>query len=94
MPSSRGRKKSKERQARQTQSAQRRAEKRKLTPAEYSRRRALGWGLVALAILVAGLHWTEHLGVVTVFPGIVSELALGYPMAGVLGVAGAVVLSK
>lgn len=93
MPSSKKRRKARERQARETQTAQRRAEKKRLTPGQYTMRRALGWGLVALAIIVGVSHWLAHLGVLYEDRGL-WDVTIGYPMAGVLGVAGAIVLSK
>lgn len=93
MPRAKKRKKSRERRARETQVAQQSAEKKKITPAQYMRRRALGWGLVALAIMVGVSHWLAHLGVLYEDNGLL-DLMIGYPMAGALGVAGAIVLSR
>jgi hypothetical protein len=93
MPRTKKRKKSRERRARETQAAQQSAEKKKITPAQYMRRRALGWGLVALAITVGVSHWLAHLGVLYEDKAL-WDLTIGYPMAGALGVAGAIVLGK
>lgn len=93
MPRPKKRKKSKERRARETQAAQQSAEKKKITPGQYMRRRALGWGLVALAIVVALSHWLAHLGVLYEDKAL-WDLTIGFPMAGALGVAGAIVLSR
>lgn len=93
MPRSKKRRKSRERQARETQSAQQSAEKKKLTPEQYMRRRAFGWGLVALAIIVGITHWLAHLGVLYEDTGL-WDLTIGYPMAAALGVAGAIVLGE
>lgn len=93
MPRAKKRKKSRERRARETQVAQQSAEKKKITPAQYMRWRALGWGLVALAIMVGVSHWLAHLGVLYDDNGL-WDLTIGYPMAGALGVAGAIVLSR
>jgi hypothetical protein len=93
MPTPKKRKKSKERRARDTQAAQRNAEKRRITPAQYMRRRAVGWGLVVLAIVVGVSHWLAHIGLLYEDNGL-WDLTIGYPMAGALGVAGAVVLGR
>lgn len=93
MPRPDKRQKARERRARETQAAQQSAEKKKITPAQYMRWRALGWGLVALAIVVGASHWLAHLGVLYEDTGL-WDLAIGYPMAGALGVAGAIVLSR
>lgn len=93
MPRPKKRKKSREQTARKTQAAQQQAQKKKITPTQYMRRRALGWGLVALAVLVGASHWLAHLGVLYEDTGL-WDLTIGYPMAGALGVAGAIVLSK
>lgn len=44
MPRPDKRQKARERRARETQAAQQSAEKKKITPAQYMRWRALGWG--------------------------------------------------
>lgn len=80
--------------AHETQVAQRRAEKKKLTLAGYRRRRIFGWTLVSLAIVVGVTHWMEHLGLFSFASSGVEDLVAGYPMAVLLGVAGAIVLSK
>ena len=80
--------------ARETQAAQRHAQKKKLTLAGYRRRRILGWSLVSLAIVVGVTHWLEHLGFFSFASSGVEDLVAGYPMAMLLGVAGAIVLSK
>ncbi len=80
--------------ARETQAAQRLAEKKKLTLAGYRRRRIFGWTLVSLAIVVGVTHWMEHLGFFSFASSGVEDLVAGYPMAVLLGVAGTIVLSK
>ncbi len=80
--------------ARETQAAQREAESKKMSPAAYRRRRILGWTLVVLAIVVGVTHLMEHLGMFEFASPGVEDLAAGYPLAGVLGIAGAIVLSK
>lgn len=87
------RKKSRERRARETQVAQQSAEKKSITPEQYMRRRVFGWGLVTLAVLVGVSHWLAHLGALYQDTGL-WDLTIGYPMAGALGVMGAVVLSR
>lgn len=93
MPKSKRRSKASKPRAIETQVAQQKAEVKKLTPEQYMRRRVVGWGLVVLGVLVGVTHWVAHLGVLYDTKGI-WDLAAGYPMAGALGVAGAVVLSK
>jgi hypothetical protein len=90
---SRERAKARAARARQTRVQQERAEKRKLTPRQYARRRALGWSLVATGVTVGVLHWLQHLEVFTAFPSVFSDLGLGYPLAGLLGILGAIRLS-
>ncbi len=81
--------------ARATQGAQRAASKSPtLTLGQYRRRRALGWGLVWLAVVVGVSHLLTHLGVWGFAKQGVMDLVAGYPMAVVLGIAGAIVLSK
>ncbi|MFN2488639.1 MAG: hypothetical protein ABR529_02640 [Actinomycetota bacterium] len=91
MPSPKKREKSKERRARETQAAQQSAERKKITPAQYMRRRTLGWSLVALALAVALSHWLAHAGVLYEDKAL-WDLTIGFPMAGALAVAGAIVL--
>ena len=79
---------------RETQAAQREAESKKMSPAAYRRRRILGWTLVVLAIVVGVTHLMEHLGLFEFASAGVEDLTAGYPLAGVLGIAGAIVLSK
>jgi hypothetical protein len=93
MPRPKKRKKSRERRARETQIAQRSAEKKRITPELYMRRRALGWGLVALAVVVAITHWLAHVGVLYEDNGL-WDLTIGFPMAGLLGIGGAIVLGR
>jgi hypothetical protein len=93
MPRPKKRKKSQEQRARETQVAQQSAEKKRVTPEQYMRRRALGWGLVALAVIVAVSHWLAHLGVLYE-DNALWDLTIGYPMAGVLGIGGAIVLGR
>ena len=57
------------------------------------RRRVFGLALVAFAILVGVSHWLAHLGVLYEDTGL-WDLTIGYPMAGLLGVTGAMVLSR
>ena len=94
MPRSRGRQKIQTTRARQAQATQRQAEKKKLSYAQYRRRRVLGWSLVTLGVLLAVSHWLQHVQLYTLVPQGVADLLLGYPMAALLGVGGAMVLSK
>lgn len=93
MPRPRKRRKTRQREARETQVAQQKAEKKKITPEQYMMRRVFGWGLVALALAVGVSHWLAHFGVLYEDTGL-WDLTIGYPMAGLLGVTGAIVLSK
>ncbi len=63
MPKSKQRKRAAEARARETQLSQAEAERKKLTPEQHMRRRAFGWALVALAVVVGVSHWLAHLGV-------------------------------
>jgi hypothetical protein len=80
--------------ARVTQAAQREADKRKLTPAQYSRRRGLGWVLVGLGVVVFVQHLVSHAGFFTLVSPGVDDVIAGYPLAGLLALAGAIVLSR
>ncbi len=90
----RRRDKAAEARARRTQTAQRAAESRKLTLAAYRRRRIVGWTLVGLGVVVFTQHLIAHLGFFDLISPGWDDLVAGYPMAGLLGVAGAVVLTK
>lgn len=90
----RRRDKAAEARARETQAAQRAAESTKLTLAAYRRRRALGWTLVGLGVIVFVQHLIAHMGFFTLISPGWDDLVVGYPMAGLLGVAGAIVLTK
>jgi hypothetical protein len=95
MPSSKGRRdRTRSARAQETQAAQRQAEARKLTPAQYTRRRAIGWALVALGVAVGVQHFLSHVALFTVISRGADDLLLGYPLAGALGVAGAIVLTR
>ncbi len=90
---SKRRDKAREARARATQ-AQRQAEKKAITPAAYSRRRVLGWTLVALGVVVFVQHLMSHAGFFTLISPGWDDLVAGYPLAGLLGLAGALVLTK
>ncbi len=84
-----------EARARATQAAQREAERKKaVSPGAYARRRFLGWTLVTLGVLVGLQHLIHHMGVFTLISPGWDDIVAGYPLAGALGVAGAIVLSK
>lgn len=93
MPTSRRRRRIRESQAERTHYAQKRAEKKRLTPAQYARRRAGGWTIVGLAIAVGISHWLAHVGVLYEDRPLY-DLIAGFPMAGALGIIGAIVLSR
>lgn len=86
--------KPREAQARETQAAQKQAEARKLSPAAYTRRRVLGWSVVALGVLIGVQHFVHHLGFFTLISPGWDDLVAGYPLAAFLGIAGAIVLSR
>lgn len=93
-PRARRRDKPREAQARETQAAQKQAEARKLSPAAYTRRRVLGWSVVVLGVLIGVQHLMHHMGFFTLISPGWDDLVAGYPLAGVLGIAGAILLSK
>jgi hypothetical protein len=93
MPRSKKRRSVRERQAEQARAAQKKVEEKKLTPEQYARRRAFGWALVALAVAVGVSHWLAHIGFLYEDRPI-WDLTIGYPMAGVLAVSGAIVLTR
>jgi len=93
-PSGGRRDRSRTARARETQAAQRQAGSKKISPTAYRRRRILGWTLVVLAIVVGVSHWMEHLGMFSFASEGIEDLVAGYPLAGVLGIASVIVLSK
>jgi hypothetical protein len=83
------------RQARETQGAQRRAEdRRNVSLARYRFRRIAGWSLVGFGVTMGVAHWLTHIQVWDFADQGVEDLIAGYPMAGALGIVGAVILSK
>src|SRR3990172_6547289 len=72
------------------QAAQRPAGAKKTTLAEYRHRRFLGWALVSLGIAVGVQHLLSHWGLFTVISRGGDDLAVGYPIAGLLAIAGTV----
>lgn len=92
MPRPKKRQKAREQRARETQLAQEKAESKKMTPGQYMFGRGIGWTLVGLALVIGVTHWLAHLGVLY-DDRPMWDLVIGYPMAGLLGVAGAIVLS-
>lgn len=79
---------------RSTQAAQRSAKIRQISPRAYRRRRAFGWSLVSLAIVVGVSHRLTHGGVWDFARQGIEDLVAGYPMAALLGIGGVVVLSR
>ncbi len=49
---------------------------------------------MVLAIVVGVTHWMEHLGMFFFASEGIEDLVAGYPLAGVLGIASVIVLSK
>lgn len=74
----------------------RKPRKTQYTPGYYRRLRkqVAGWVLVGLGVLVGTSHVVTHLGYFQVLPRAgMQDLLMGYPMAGVLVVAGIALLS-
>ena len=93
MPRSRKRKQVRERQASAAHVAQQKAESKKLTPEQYTRRRVIGWSLAGLAVTMFVTHWLAHVGVLYRATG-TTDLLIGYPMAMFFGIASAMVLGR
>lgn len=93
-PGARRRNKRKEVQAKETQAAQRAAEGKRLSLESYRRRRIFGWSLVVLGVIVGVQHLIAHMGFWTLIAPGWDDLVAGYPVAGALGVGGAIILSK
>ena len=94
-PAPKRRDKTRDARARQTQAAQEKAANvKKLSTGAFMRRRILGWSLAALAVLVLASHLMEHVGFFSFASTGVEDLVAGYPMAFLLGIAAAVVLTK
>lgn len=67
---------------------------RKLTAAQFERRRRLGWGLVVVGVVVFSQHLFSHMGFFTVISPGWDDLLIGYPVAGLLAVGGGMLLSR
>lgn len=87
----------KRRNAATTAEAQRAARQREINRQlrVWTPRRILGWSLVAVAIVMAVVHWLAHIGYrpIPLSMG-AQDLLLGYPAAGLLGVVAAILLSR
>ena len=94
MPKSKSRGKAQQQRARQTQLEQHKAEVRKVTPQQYALRRASGWTLVGVAIVVGVSHLLQHIGVFHLLSPGWADLTIGYPTAALVGIGAAIVLSK
>lgn len=99
MPVSKGRTRGQRTKARAragvTQRAQAVAQKRsQVTPGQYRRRRLLGWTMAGTAVVVGVSHWLAHLGVWAFATQGVMDFVAGYPMAVLLAIAAAIVLSR
>lgn len=86
--------KRREARARQTQRAQERAASPQVSPRADRARRTIGWVLVGLGVVVGVSHWFTHLGAWDFASQGIEDLVAGYPMAVLLGIGGAVVLSR
>jgi len=80
--------------ARRASAPQGASEGRKLTPAQYTRGRAIGWTLIAVGVVVFAQHLLSHLGFFTLVSPGVDDIVAGYPLAGVLGISGVILLSR
>lgn len=94
MPKPKQRRKPAQARARRAQQAQKDAHEKKLTPQQYTRRRAIGWSMVVVGVVIGVQHWLQHLGVHQVLSPGLADLLIGYPSAGLVGIGGAIVLSK
>lgn len=54
----------------------------------------MGWGLVAVGVLVFVTHLAQHAGFIRLIPEPAADLLIGYPVAFGLGVVGAVILTR
>ena len=86
--------KRREARTRQTQRAQERAASRQVSPKAARARRTIGWVLAGLGVVVGVSHWLTHLGVWDFASQGIEDLVAGYPMAALLAIGGAVVLSR
>lgn len=91
---SRSRAKRRDAQARETQAAQQKAARRKISLRAYRLRRGLGWSLVTLGIVVGVSHMLTHIQLWGFASQGIMDLVAGYPMAGLLGISGAIVLTR
>lgn len=85
--------KRREARARQTQRDQERAS-RQLSPREQRARRTIGWVLVGLGVVIGVSHWLTHIGAWDFASQGIEDLIAGYPMAALLAIGGAIVLSR
>lgn len=68
--------------------------RRKLTPAQFQRRRWLGAALIVLGVAVFFQHLIAHMGFFTLFSRGWDDIVAGYPVAALLVVGGGTVLAK
>lgn len=92
MPKSRRRTEVVSARAERTRADQDAADRARAGLRRYRARRTLGWSLVVLGVAVGVVHFLEHLGFFTLLPP--SADGFYYPLAGLVGIAGAIVLSK
>lgn len=61
----------------------------------WTPRRVLGWTMTRVAVVVAVVHWTAHVGYRPIpLPMATQDFFLGYPAAGLLGVVAAIILGQ
>ena len=89
----RRRDKTRERRARATQASQRNAAATRVSRSKLRRRRALAWTLIAFGTGIALQHLIHHLGAFTLISNGWDDLVAGYPLAALLGIIGAILLS-
>jgi len=94
MPTSKRRRKPPGRGTSRARGAAAAVSSRKLTPAQYQRRRSLGWALILVGVVVFGQHLFSDMGFFTVISSGWDDLLIGYPTAALLVFGGAVLLSK
>lgn len=73
---------------------QERAASRRPSPRAQRARRTIGWVLVGLGVVLAVSHWLTHIGAWDFASQGIEDLVAGYPMAALLAIGGAIVLSR
>ncbi len=96
MPKSRGRAKGKRRKSRGPRAVlPEQASTRSTKRASYRnrrRKRLAGWSLVTAGAVIGVSHWLSHLGFIRIASPGVEDVAIGYPVAVLLMVVGAMLI--